>query len=115
MTGRSALSAVALFALAACSDTNKDNYTYALAGTAMMVTAVGLNRAVTDDCWARCSPGYLCNQESGLCEKGECMPACEIGQHCVHEQNGTIRCIPDTDPAVQARTARTPPATRVPR
>jgi hypothetical protein len=115
MTGRLVFGFVAIFAFAACSDTNKDNYTYALEGTAVMLTAVGIHRAITDDCWAHCSPGYLCNEESGLCEKGECVPACELGQHCVHERGGHFRCIPDADPSVSAATAATPPATRVPR
>ena len=115
MTKRFVPALVALLGLAACSDSNKNTYAQALTGTGLMVTAVGVHRAVTGDCWAHCSPGYLCNEESGLCERGECVPACELGQHCVHEVSGRIRCIPDADPAVRSETAATPPATRVPR
>lgn len=115
MTARTVSCLVALLGLAACSDSNQNTYAQAISGTALMVTAVGIHRAITDDCWARCSPGYLCNEESGLCEKGECVPACELGQHCVHERGGHFRCIPDADPSVSAATAATPPATRVPR
>lgn len=115
MTRRWAPALVALLALGACSHSNQNNYVHALEGTAIMVGAVGIHRAVTDDCWAHCSPGYLCNEANGLCERGECLPACELGQHCVHERSGLVRCIPDADPAVRSETAATPPATRVPR
>ena len=115
MAPRFAPALVALLALGACSDSNQNNYVHAIEGTAIMVTAVGIHRAITDDCWAHCSPGYLCNEASGLCERGECVPACEIGQHCVHERSGMVLCVPDADPTVRSEAAATPPATRVPR
>lgn len=42
------------------------------AGTA--VGAVAVNRAVTGDCWAICSPGWYCNHKSGLCEREKSPP-----------------------------------------
>jgi hypothetical protein len=92
-----------------CSDANKNTYAQAAAGTGIMLGAVGLHRALTNDCWARCSPGYLCNQESGLCEPGDCAPACEFGAHCARDTNGAYRCFRDADPTVTA--AATPGVT----
>ena len=57
-------------------------YTEAAVATGVAVAATGVHRAITDDCWARCSPGYACNQESGLCEPGECDPSCPAGYMC---------------------------------
>lgn len=48
----------------------------------MTVAAVGINRALTRECWAACSPGYVCDQESGLCRAGECTPACVEPNQC---------------------------------
>ena len=42
------------------------------AGTAVAATAV--NRSLTGECWAVCSPGLHCNHRSGLCEKDKEMP-----------------------------------------
>jgi hypothetical protein len=106
---------VALLALVACGDSNQNTYAQAISGTAIMVTAVGIHRAITDDCWARCSPGYLCNEKSGLCEPGECVPACEFGDHCVHQIGGGYRCVQDANPTVTSEAMTTLPATRVPR
>lgn len=63
-------------------------------GTGIMVGAVAVHRAATGDCWAHCSLGYLCNHESGLCEKGECRPACDAGYHCAVTSVGQS-CVPD--------------------
>ncbi len=57
----------------------------AVAATATVSGAVAfaaLNRAATGDCWGRCSNGYVCNHESGLCEPGECNPSCTAGYQC---------------------------------
>ncbi len=57
----------------------------ATAATATVSGAVAfaaVNRAVTGDCWGRCSNGYVCNHESGLCEPGECNPSCTAGYQC---------------------------------
>lgn len=47
-----------------------------------MVAAVAVNRAVTNECWAACTPGYVCDHESGLCVQGECVPRCSDEQVC---------------------------------
>lgn len=55
----------------------------------------GVNRAITHDCWARCSPGYYCDEASGLCEQGECIPPCTRGQSCVRDLEGGLVCAND--------------------
>ena len=85
---------------AGCGDANKHTYAQAAVATSLQLVAVGVHRAVTNDCWARCSPGYLCNQESGLCELGECVPACEYGSHCARDVVGDYHCVRDSDPTV---------------
>ena len=82
---------------ASCSDANKHTYAQAAVATVAAVGAVGIYRAVTHDCWARCRTGYLCNEESGLCEFGECLPGCEFGTHCVRDVRGEYRCKSDLD------------------
>jgi hypothetical protein len=84
-----------LLGAAGCSDANKHTYGQAAVATVAAVGVVGLHRALTRDCWARCRPGYLCNEESGLCELGECLPGCEFGTHCVRDALGHYRCTSD--------------------
>jgi len=98
--------------ISSCSDANKHAYSRAAAATSLQVVAVGINRVLTNDCWARCSPGYLCNQESGLCERGECVPECEYGSHCTHDVTGEYRCVRDADPTVTSLSAQPTPLTR---
>ena len=106
----SAASAVLLLvAFIGCDKQNKNEYAQAAALTGLQVAAVGVYRAVTHECWARCSPGYLCNQESGLCERGECVPACESGLHCTRDVRGDFYCARDFDGAVTVSTYTTPP------
>jgi hypothetical protein len=54
----------------------------AVVATAAMVAAVAANRALTGECWAACTPGYVCDHESGLCVEGECTPRCDEEQVC---------------------------------
>ena len=91
---------------ASCSETNKQNYARAAVATGAMIAAVGINRAITDDCWGRCSAGYLCNEESGLCELGECLPGCEVGYHCVKDVRGVTYCASDDHYPSGRRTPR---------
>jgi hypothetical protein len=82
-----------------CGPTNQQNYTHAAIATPAAIGMVGLHRAITKDCWARCSPGYLCNEENGLCEAGECLPGCEVGFHCVRDIKRGTYCVRDGDGA----------------
>lgn len=63
----------------------------AAAATAVMVAATGVNRSLTGECWAACTPGYVCDHESGLCVRGECSPACPDTQTCV-SLDGVLMC-----------------------
>lgn len=86
-----ALPASLLFALAGGCGTQNQG-TQAAIGTGVVVAASGINRAATKECWARCSAGYLCNQKTGLCEPGECTPACPSGYACTVTPTET-RCV----------------------
>lgn len=84
--------------------------TKAVVATAGLLTSVAVNRAITDECWAACSPGYVCDHESGLCVPGECAPRCADYQVCVRvaqqltcRDKGTVQKVdldgPDPNPA----------------
>jgi len=95
---RSSFARAVLFALPValgCGSANQDKYVQAAVGTGVAVATTGMYRAATKDCWAHCSPGYLCNQESGLCELGECLPACEVGMHCARDVGDVAYCTRD--------------------
>ncbi|GEM_PF-2176769 len=62
-------------------------------GTTILLT--GVRRAATGDCWASCGAGTICNRERGLCEKGECVPACPVGSHCLRDLDGSLTCRDD--------------------
>lgn len=97
-----------------CSEANRDAYAQAAVGTGAAVTMVGVNRAVTHDCWARCSPGYLCNEKTGLCDPGECLPGCSVGMHCARDVRGVALCVRDPVGAPSASPSVEPPGTPPP-
>jgi hypothetical protein len=74
-----------------------NDYATAAGATAVAVAATGVHRALTGDCWGRCSPGYACNHESGLCVPGECDPICPAGSSCTVTPTGND-CRPDAVP-----------------
>jgi hypothetical protein len=98
------LALVTPLGIVSCGSTNQQNYAHAAIGTGAAIGSVGLYRAITKNCWARCSPGYLCNQENGLCELGECLPGCEIGFHCVRDIKLGTHCARDMDGAATRST-----------
>jgi hypothetical protein len=112
---RSALLVWLPLALTSCAGGNQDKYAEAAIGTGIVLAATGVNRAVTKDCWARCSPGYLCNQQSGLCELGECYPGCEAGDHCVRDVREVSYCAPDMTQAPPPKYQSDPPRQTPPR
>ena len=81
---------VASLASAACGH---GNYGAAGVGLGAAVTGAGVNRAITGDCWAVCSPGYGCDKQRGTCVRAECVPGCTTDEHCVVEADGRTRCI----------------------
>jgi hypothetical protein len=85
---RPALALVSLVLLPTCGGSTEAQ---AVAATAVMVAATGANRALTGECWAACTPGYVCDHESGLCVPGECSPTCPETQTCVRV-DGVLMC-----------------------
>ena len=83
-----ALSVSVLAMLPACGASNEVK---AVTATAVTVAAVAANRAITGECWAACTSGYVCDHESGLCVEGECSPACPETQTCVRV-DGVLEC-----------------------
>ncbi len=81
----------------------------AAVATAVAVGAVGINRAVTGNCWAQCDPGFLCDEKSGLCERGECVPGCPVGYYCVRDPKRHTICVRDPDAFSVADPAATAP------
>lgn len=71
------------------SEWGGSEYGEAAGGLAVGVAATALNRGLTGDCWGRCSPGFSCNRESGLCEQGDCDPPCPAGMSCSLTTTGT--------------------------
>ena len=66
----------------------------AIATAGIAVAATGVHRAITGDCWGRCSVGYTCNEKSGFCEPGECYPSCPGGYTC-NIRGGLTMCLAD--------------------
>ena len=79
--------ALVFAALGGCSGTSEGGR--AAIGAGVAIAATGIHRAATGDCWGRCSPGYVCNSESGFCEPGECNPTCPDGYSCTVTPTGT--------------------------
>ena len=98
---------VVAFASTSCGPKNEENLKNAAIAAPVAIAMVGVYRAVTNECWGRCSTGYLCNEESGLCELGECLPGCEVGSHCVRDPRGNTSCVSDT--GVTIHFTRPPP------
>jgi hypothetical protein len=86
---------IVLFALTACTEKNVSKYPQAAGALGFAVGLAAINRAITGDCWGRCSVGYICNRETGLCEPGECLTACDVGSHCVRNSDGETYCVPE--------------------
>jgi hypothetical protein len=82
--------------LALCGCARNSTYNYAGAGLGATVAATAIYRGISGDCWARCTPGYICNRERGTCEPGECMPACAPGYFCLREPDETLDCVADS-------------------
>lgn len=73
--------------VSACGSSSE--YGEAAGGLGVAVAATAVNRGMTGQCWGVCSPGYACNRESGLCERGDCDPPCAAGMSCALTPTGT--------------------------
>ncbi len=98
-----------LVSATSCGPSTGNNYGAAAAGAAVAVATVGVLRAATGECWARCSKGYVCDRESGLCVEGECYPGCGWGQHC-ERLSGGLMCVLDPNVSLKPNPATPAPA-----
>jgi hypothetical protein len=76
---------------------------------AAAVAAAAINRAATDDCWASCSHGYVCDHDSGRCVPDDELqnasgPAAtdRYDDGCIEEADGTVVCPDDPEPQATA-------------
>ena len=66
--------------------------TDAVIGTAIAATAAGVRRS-NGECYTPCTPGNVCNPQSGMCDPIPCRGECRSGEQC--EQNALgERCVP---------------------
>ncbi len=64
----------------------------AVIGTAIAATAAGVRRS-NGECYTPCTPGNVCNPQSGMCDPIPCRGECRSGEQC--EQNALgDRCVP---------------------
>ena len=78
-----------------CSPRNTRNYQ--AGGAALGVAAVHAvgYRAITGNCYAICTPGNVCDRQTGFCVPSECSPACADGQRCQRDLDGRLYCEDD--------------------
>lgn len=83
-----------------------NDYAGAAVFAASAVGATAVNRELTGECYAACTPGHACNRKTGLCEPIAChCPAdlvCEIvggDKVCVHPRPGPDKAVDSGAPA----------------
>jgi hypothetical protein len=94
----SAQTTIALIAALACGCSGRpttNNYGAAAAGLGVAVAGTVVYRAVTGGSVAACTPGNICDRQSGLCVPSECSPTCPESQHCVRDFDGRLYCEDD--------------------
>ena len=72
-----------------------NNYGTAAAGLGAVAAGTGAYRVLTNGCVAACTPGNVCDRESGFCVPSDCSPTCPAGQHCVRDFDDRLRCDDD--------------------
>jgi len=94
------------------------------AGAAVALAAA--NRAVTNDCWASCDHGYVCDREAGVCVLPSELkvPTRPMGDPddgydgCIEEDDGTRLCpedaVPMAPPTEPGNDRPAPPAEPIP-
>jgi hypothetical protein len=75
----------------------------AVIGTAIAATAAGVRRS-NGECYTPCTPGNVCNPQTGMCHPIPCRGECRSGEQC--EQNALgDRCVPTAvSTALEVRT-----------
>ncbi|MDP3236027.1 MAG: hypothetical protein Q8S33_33460 [Myxococcales bacterium] len=64
----------------------------AVIGTAIAATAAGVRRS-NGECYTPCTPGNVCNPQSGMCDPIPCRGECRSGEQCEQSPLGE-RCVP---------------------
>ncbi len=79
----------------------------AVVGTAIAATAAGVRRS-NGECYSPCTPGNVCNPQTGMCDPIPCRGECRAGEQC--EQNALgDRCVPSAiSTALEVRTEASP-------
>jgi hypothetical protein len=84
---RALLAAAAAIALSACKSSAPHTIGAAAINTGIAVGTSAAQRA-GGGCYAVCTNGTVCNQNTGLCEK----PAADV--YCQEAPGGGVRCVP---------------------
>jgi hypothetical protein len=82
-------------ATACSSPRNTRNYQAAGIGLAAVAVHSVADRAVTGNCYAMCTPGNVCDRQTGFCVASECSPSCPDGTRCVRDLDDRLRCEDD--------------------
>lgn len=69
----------------------------AVVNTAIGAAAAGVRRS-NGECYVPCTPGNVCNPQSGLCEPVPCRGECHLGEVCEQTPTGD-RCVPEASAA----------------
>jgi hypothetical protein len=87
--------AMAVAASLGCGPRNTHNYQAAAVGAGAVALHSVAYRAVTGNCYAMCTPGHLCDRQTGMCVPSECSPACPDGQRCTRDLDNRLYCEDD--------------------
>ncbi|MBL8921247.1 MAG: hypothetical protein JNJ54_20455 [Myxococcaceae bacterium] len=69
----------------------------AVLNTAVGAAVAGARRS-NGECYVPCTPGNVCNPQSGLCEPLPCRGECRFGEVCEQQPTGD-RCVPEASAA----------------
>jgi hypothetical protein len=91
-----ALLLAVVFALTGCRSHTPNSAGGAAIMTGIALASSGVSRAM-GGCYAQCTAGTVCNQETGLCDPLPCNGSCEenercdpLTNECVHDPAGDI-------------------------
>ena len=114
--GRAILAVLALSALSGCRTVGANSVIGAAIMTPVAIGSAAVSRA-TGHCYAACTPGTVCNENTGLCERMPCGGFCPPDTLC---ERSTDRCIAAETPVLgvgkeqESEEKKPPPATWTP-
>jgi len=86
---------LASLSITCSSSRNTRNYQAAGVGLAAVAVHSVAYRAVTGNCYAMCTPGNVCDRQTGFCVPSECSPSCPDGTRCLRDLDGRLYCEDD--------------------